>query len=138
MTQAEFDPSFDARVEAARRATDVYNRGDLETLKDFYAEDVVWHTAGDHALAGDYQGRDELIEYFATVRRMTSETIRLQPVSILASDDEISMFTRVTAERPGRSLDVFLTQTFKVRPDGRCTEYWAIADDQEAIDEFWS
>jgi ketosteroid isomerase-like protein len=125
-------------VDRVRDSVDAYNRGDFEALREFYAEDVVWHAAGAHGLSGDYQGREALFAYFATVRELTAGTLQLQPQSILASDDQISMFTRVTAERSRRRLDVLLTQIFKVGADGRWTEYWAIADDQEAVDEFWS
>jgi ketosteroid isomerase-like protein len=125
-------------VEAVKESISAYNRGDFETLREFYAEDVVWHAAGEHSLSGDYRGRDALFAYFANVRALTAGTLKLEPQSIIVSDDEISMFTRVTAHRPGKRLDVHLTQTFKVGPDGKWTEYWALADDQDAVDDFWS
>ncbi|HEV8421352.1 MAG TPA: nuclear transport factor 2 family protein [Actinomycetota bacterium] len=125
-------------VERARQSIEAYNQGDFETLRHFYAENVVWHVAGAHRLAGEYQGRDQLFEYFATVRELTGGTLRLHPQSIVASADEIAMFTRVTAQRGGKELDIVLAQTLKVGADGRWTEYWAMADDQEAVDDFWS
>ena len=79
-----------------------------------------------------------MFAYFEQVRDLTAGTLQLHPESILATADEVSMFTRVTADRPGKRLDVLLNQTFKVGPDARWTEYWALADDQEAVDEFWS
>lgn len=125
-------------VERAWDSIAMYNRGDFDALRDFYSDDVVWHVGGGHALSGDYRGKDALFRYFAEVRELTGGSLQVEPQSILASDDEIAMLTRVTAERGGRTLDVLLSQTFRVGPDGRWTEYWAIADDQEAVDAFWS
>jgi ketosteroid isomerase-like protein len=125
-------------VARAYESIDVYNRGDFVALRDFYHEDIVWHVGGNHALSGTYRGRDALFEYFATVRRLTGGTLVLHPASIVASDDQIAMFTRVTARRGTRLLDVVLSQTFRVGLDGRWIEYRAVPDDQEAIDAFWS
>jgi hypothetical protein len=36
------------------------------------------------------------------------------------------------------AVDVVLAQVFKVAPDGRWFKYWALADDQDGLDEFWS
>lgn len=93
---------------------------------------------GSHTLSGEYKGRDALFAYFARVRELTGGTLVLHPASIAASGEHIAMYTRVTARRSDKTLDVVLSQTFKVGPDGRWVEYWAVPDDQEAIDEFWS
>lgn len=125
-------------VERARREIAVFQSGDLDALRDFFAEDVVWHVGGSHPLSGDYRGRDALIAYFGKVREMTGGSLRLEPDSILASDDRVAMFTRVTGTRDGRSLDAVLAQIISVGKDGRWTEYWALADNQEQVDAFWS
>ncbi len=125
-------------VDRGQESIDVYNRGDFEALRDFYHEDIVWHVSGDHPLSGTYRGRDALFEYFRRARDLTDGTIRLQPASIVASEDRIAMFTRVTAQRGSEALDVVLSQTFRIGPDGRWIEYWSVPDDQEAIDVFWS
>jgi hypothetical protein len=52
----------------------------------------------------------------------------LAPEAVLASDKHTAMFTRVTGEREGKTMDVVLAQVFKTGPDGRWTEYWALAD----------
>lgn len=107
-------------------------------MREFFADDIVWHVGGNHRLSGDYRGKDELFEYFATVRELTEGTLRLEPRSILSSDRHTARFIRATASRQDRSFDVTLAQVFKVGEDGRWTEYWALADDQEALDAFWS
>ena len=57
--------------------------------------------------------------------------------AILASDKHTSMYVRVTGTRDGRSLDVTLAEALTVGPDGRWTEFWSLAEDQDAVDAFW-
>ena len=125
-------------VQRARESVELYINGDFDRLRDFYAEDVVWHTGGKNPLSGDYKGRDALFEYFTKVRAMTGGTLHIEPASIMASDQHTAMFARVTGTREGKTLDITLAQAFKVDEDGRYVEYWAMADDQESVDSFWS
>ena len=114
------------------------DQGDIERLADFYSVDVVWHVGGTHPLAGTYQGRDALMDYFRRVRELTGGTLRVEPQEILGGERHTVMFTRVTAERDGRVLDVGMAQVFAVDEDGRWCEYWALADDGPAVDAFWA
>ena len=122
----------------AREAFDVFARSDLEGYKDYFAEDVVWHVGGRHPLSGNYRGRDALFDYFAKVRDLTGGTLTVEPQAILADDTHVGVFARVTAERDGRSMDVLLAQGFRINPEGKWIEYWALADDQEEVDALWS
>jgi ketosteroid isomerase-like protein len=116
----------------------VFNSGDLEEYRRFFTDDLVWHVGGHHPMSGDYRGLEAAFAYFERVRQLTDGTLRSIPEDILADDTHIGVFTHVTAERGGRHLDVLMAQAFRVNPDGRFTEYWALADDQEAVDAFWS
>lgn len=122
----------------AREAFDTFDRGDLEAYKDFFADDVAWHVSGTHPLSGSYRGKDALFEYFGKVRELTHGSLRIQPESILADDSHVGVFARVTAQRDGKSLDVNMAQAFTVDAQGKWTEYWAMADDQAAVDVFWT
>lgn len=124
-------------VTRARQYIDLFHRGDFESMRHFYAEDVVWHVGGRHELSGDYRGIDAVFEYFARVRAMTGGTLKLQPHSILASDAYTAMFTRVTGRRGGKQLDVDLVEILRVTPDGRWAEYFGMASDPEAVTAFW-
>lgn len=121
-----------------RRYLDTFAEGDLDALLDYFAPDVLWHVAGSHRLAGDYRGTDALRSYFGQVREETGGSLKLDPGSIMASDDHIAMFLRVTGEREGRRVDVEMAQAFTVDGNGKLAEFWSMADDQDALDEFWS
>ena len=121
----------------AQQYLDAFSNDDTEAMKDFFADDIVWHVGGNHHLSGDYRGKDQLFSYFATVRDL-SGGLELVPESILASDQHTAMFTRVKGSRNGKTMDVLLAQVLRVGDDGRWTEYYALADDQASVDDFWS
>jgi ketosteroid isomerase-like protein len=115
-----------------------YGDNNRDAMAESLAEDALWHVGGTHRLSGDYRGRDEILGYFDTVRRDTNDTMRLEPLEVLANDRHGAAFLRVTAERQGRRLDVVVADAFRFDADGRIEEFWAHATDQAAIDEFWS
>jgi hypothetical protein len=44
---------------------DAFRDRDFEAIASLIAEDVVWHLPGDHPLAGDWEGRDQLFQLLA-------------------------------------------------------------------------
>lgn len=125
-------------VETASRALAAFSAGDLEAYKEFFADDVVWHVGGHHSLSGTYRGKDALFEYFVKVRELTDGTLTISTQRILGDEGHVGVFARVTATRNGKALDVEMAQALEMTPDGRCKEYWALSDDREAVDAFWS
>jgi hypothetical protein len=100
-------------------------------------DDVLWHVGGNHPLSGDYRGRQAVLDYFAKVQNLTTQTLNLDPIEILAGGGFGAIFLRVRAEREGKDLDVTMAEAFRAE-GGQLAEFWATADDQEAVDRFWS
>lgn len=126
-------------VDRVRAAIEEFNEGDFEAYRRFFTDDVIWHVGGHHRLSGNYQGRDTIFQYFDTVRQITGGTLRSQPLEILADDSHAGIFAHITADRDdGRHLDTILAQAFLLNDQGQCTEYWALANNQQEVDAFWS
>lgn len=107
-------------------------------MRDVLAPDILWHVGGNHPLSGDYQGQDAVVDYFDRIRQLTTGSLRVEPVEILANDRHASIFMNVTAARDDRRMDVLLAEALALDEEGRWHEYWALADDQDAVDAFWS
>jgi hypothetical protein len=56
-----------SNIENAKSAYDAFGRGDLEALKEFFAEDAVWVTSDELPLGGTTSGRDQIIGNFAQI-----------------------------------------------------------------------
>jgi uncharacterized protein len=121
-----------------RDALQAYDRSDFDALRSFLSEDVVWHVGGHHPLSGDYRGRDAVVEYCKRTQEAAGGTLRGEVLEILVNDRHAGVFNRVTAERGGRSLDALLAQAITFDDEGRWTEYWALADEQDDVDAFWA
>jgi uncharacterized protein len=107
-------------------------------MLDSLADNAVWHVGGTHRHSGDYRGRDAILGYFDAIREATADTMRLEPLEVIANDRHGAAFLRVTAERDGRRLDSVVADAFRFDDQGRIVEFWASNANQAAIDEFWA
>jgi ketosteroid isomerase-like protein len=55
-------------AEAAKNAYEAFSKGDLERLRDGFAEDAEWQTSDELPLGGVTRGRDAIMENFAQIR----------------------------------------------------------------------
>ena len=56
-----------SNVDSARSAYEAFGRGDLEALKEQFAEDAVWVTSDELPLGGETRGRDAILANFAQI-----------------------------------------------------------------------
>jgi ketosteroid isomerase-like protein len=142
MVSSSFDVDKGAGMGEISRADGVRNAfiagtGDLDALIEQLTDDVVWHVGGDHPLSGDYRGKEAVRAYLDRVAELTGGSLKLEPLDVLASDRYVGVFHRVQAEVSGQRLDTTMVQARRRAEDGRYSEYWALATDQPAVDEFW-
>jgi ketosteroid isomerase-like protein len=126
------------QVERLKAWLDAYGSQDRQTMLDSLADDAVWHVGGTHRHSGDYRGREAILGYFDAVRAATADTMRLEPLEILANERHGAAFLRVTADRDGRRLETVVADAFRFDDQGRIVEFWASNSNQAAIDEFWA
>ena len=120
-----------------RKAYDAFAKGDMATLAELFAEDVVWHLPGRNPVSGVHRGRDAVFAAFAKFFELSGGTLKLDDHTILADDEHAVALNRATASRQGRHLDLLGADVFHVR-NGRIVEFWAFSEDQRIDDEFWS
>jgi ketosteroid isomerase-like protein len=116
---------------------DAYAAHDRDLVREAFAEDAVWHVGGTHRFSGDYRGREAILEYFEHTAAETANSLRLEPIELMADDRHGAAFLRVSAARGEKRLDVTMAEAFRFDEDGRISEFWAHATDQAAIDAFW-
>jgi uncharacterized protein len=129
---------LDDQVRRLQAWLDAYESHDRQTMLGSLADDAVWHVGGTHRHSGDYRGRDAILGYFDAIREATADTMRLEPLEVIANDRHGAAFLRVTAERDGRRLDTVVADAFRFDDEGRIVEFWASNANQAAIDEFWA
>ena len=120
-----------------RRGYEAFNSGDLQTLMELLAEDVVWHCGGRARFTGDKRGRDATLAYFGQLGELTGNTFRAELHDVAASEEHGVGIQRNTGERAGRALNLRTVLVFHLR-DGKVVEAWEHYEDTQTWDEFFA
>ena len=126
-----------ADAETIRAGYEAFGKGDIPAVAQLLADDIVWHIPGRSPLAGDYRGRDAVIEFFTQVVQRSEGSFRLEIHDLLASDEHVVAIVTEIAHRGDQALNARTTHVWHVH-DGQATEFWALAADAYTLDEFWS
>ena len=120
-----------------RRAFDAFAKGDMDTLRDLFDQDAVWHVPGRSPLSGDHRGVDAILGFLARTMELSGGTFRAELHDVVASDEHAVAIYVTRGEREGRTLENRTVLVSHVR-NGKFTESWLMSDDQYAADEFFS
>ena len=126
-----------ANADRIRKGYIAFNAGDVDTLVDLFAEDIVWHFPGTSKLAGEHVGRDAALTVLGAYGAASGGTLQANLVDLMANDDRVTGWANDTAIARGQSLDVNSVVIFTMR-DGKVTEGRQFVDDQAALDAFLS
>jgi ketosteroid isomerase-like protein len=127
-----------ANIQRSKRAYEAFGKGDMATVSDLLADDVLWHVGGSSPLAGDYKGKDAVFGFFGKLVEMTGGTFKLEVHDILANDEHSFTLLTATAERNGKKLDTRQVHVTHPDSEGRVKEFWAFDENQAASDQFYS
>ena len=119
------------------RGMAAFSQGDTATLTEVFADDVVWHVAGDNLISGPYEGRDATFAMFGRLTELTDGTYAVAAEAVSSDGDDVIVRLRPTAKREGRTLDMAITVRFSFA-DGQIVRTSETVDDPEAWDAFWS
>lgn len=120
-----------------REGYEAFGAGNLERVREIFADDIQWHVHGHSAIAGDYKGTDEVFGFFGKLFEMTDGTFKMDIHDIVANDDHVIVLTHGTADRMDMHLDQDSVHVWHVR-DGHATEFWGYDEDEAAGDRFFA
>jgi uncharacterized protein len=76
----------------------------MDTLRELFHPDLVWHAPGRSQLAGDHRGVDTVLGFFAKTMELTGGNFRVEVHDIVANDEHAVGLHTAHAEREGRTL----------------------------------
>jgi ketosteroid isomerase-like protein len=121
-----------------REVAEAFNRGDLETVRKYWADDLVWHQGGKSPIAGTYRGVGEFLGLLQRIGEMTGGTMHNEIIDVLADDGHAVVIFNTASERDGKRFETIFTYAAKLDAEGKQKEGWFIVSDQNGWDEFWS
>ena len=100
-------------------------------------DDIAWHVPGRNAIAGDYRGKEAVLDYFARRRDLALRSFRVEIRHVLADDELVVQLAGGRAEIAGETREWETVGVYRIA-DGRIAECWLIPFDQYEFDEIWS
>jgi ketosteroid isomerase-like protein len=120
--------------QVARSATEALSKGDMEGFFSLHTDDVVLHFPGRGPMAGDYRGKDGLVQLFQKQMQMLDSPPEIENHDILANDDHVVVLNNTRGTRGGQTLEQQQVVVMHIR-DGKIAEVWLQFSDQQAMDE---
>ena len=118
-----------------RQSWQAVSNSDVETLKELWAEDIVWHVTANNPFRGDHVGQAAVLEYLAQLGE-SGDSYNSTLESVLANEEYALLVVHVSAKRGERVLDT--GQLIFARFDGRrIQEVWTLPLDPKATDRYW-
>ena len=119
------------------RAYEAFARGDIPTVLEVLADDILWHVPGRGPLSRDYHGHAEVLGFFEHFMQLSQGTFRIQIEEVLAKGDRVIVLVTESARRNGREWSSPQVHAWTVK-NGKATAFRQFQGDQQTEDEFWS
>ena len=109
-----------------------YGARDRKLVEEALAEEAVWHVGGTHQFSGDYRGREAILDYFDRTGTETADSLRLEPVELMADDRHGAVRGLQLGRRRSRVPWIYSVYHVRMRrpaaaqPDGQ----WAVGNGQ--------
>jgi uncharacterized protein len=113
-------------------------RGDLATLAELFADTISAHIAGNHALSGDYQGKEAVFGFFGRLAERSGGTARLHLHDAVCDDWFAVALVEVAGSVGDQQLDGERAVLVLRVQDGRFVELWSHHYDQQKMNRAWS
>jgi len=125
-------------IERVRAAMAALSRGDIDAVGTLVHPDYTYTVRGRASISGTYRGWEAMAGVLRRIFDMTNGTLAAMPEIVLAGDENVLMYTHVTASRPdGRTYDNYQAYRYRLK-DGLIIDGETIPVDQEAFKEFFA
>lgn len=98
---------------------------------------IVWHVPGHNPVSGDYHGFQEYTQLMVSRMAPLDRWDFTLEAGMVNGEHVVTIF-RVQGERKGKTIDMRGSHLMRVSADGKVVEGWGFADDQDALDAFFS
>ena len=118
--------------------------GDINRIRMYWADEMVWQVPGHNRLSGWYYSLDEFLAFMGEVGELSAHSFNMQPIAgqVLVTGDYSVDLTRNRGNRknqPGKTMDIEVAHVLRWRHGKVIAGKGAIfGDGTEEYDQFWS
>jgi ketosteroid isomerase-like protein len=123
-----------ANEDVLRAIDEAMAKGDMDAFFSYYTDDVKTHARGRNRLAGDYQGKDQLMGLFGRFMEAVGE-YSFENHAYLADDYHGVILQTSKSVREGKTLELEEAFVMHFR-GGKVSEMWYLPVDQAAFDDW--
>jgi uncharacterized protein len=120
------------QADAAKQAYESFGKGDMDTLREGFAEDAEWLTSDELPLGGLTRGRDEILGNFAQIPNYWSD-FSVQPEEFIEAGDYVVVKGTQRATGKGGSFEAPFLHLLKYDSDGRVVRGEFYGDSAKAL-----
>lgn len=118
-----------------RRLLDTWGSGDRVATAGFFTEDAIFSYACPGPLRGDYQGRKEIMRFWADQDRYSANRFQPDFIDLVAGDLNVFLLVRIGAADIGHAWRRVVVYTIF---DGMIVSARVFEDDPAAAEAFFS
>ena len=118
--------------------------GDIEQIRQYWAEEMVWQVPGHNPLSGWYEGLDEFLGFMGEVGRLSDNSFNMEQIAgqVVVSGEYSADLTRNRGHRdglPDKTMDIEVVHVLRWRDGKVIAGKGAIfGDGTTEYDQFWS
>lgn len=124
-------------VDLLRQAYAAYASGDVERLDDLFDDGIIWHVPGRSPVAGNHEGKEEVLEALTTLMHLTDGTARLRAQALFADETHGMALVESTLSRRQATHTSLMVQVFRIA-GSQIAELWSYPGDPYGDDAFLS
>jgi ketosteroid isomerase-like protein len=118
--------------------------GDMEQIKEYWHEDMVWQVPGHNRLSGWYEGRNAFLAFMGEVGRLSGNSFNMENIAgqVVVSGEYSADLTRNRGHREGqtdKTMDIEVVHVLRWKDGKVIAGKGAIfGDGATEYDQFWS
>jgi NAD(P)-dependent dehydrogenase (short-subunit alcohol dehydrogenase family) len=118
------------------RARNEFGPDDMKYIERFLRDDVKWISPWGQGP----ENREQVVQQFHGFNEMTGGTLQMTLYETFADETHAVSLVRLEADNPARPekhMNAKEANVFHLDKDGKAFEFWGVAEDQAAINDFW-
>ena len=130
--------------EHVKEAYAALSSGDIERIKQFWAEEMVWQVPGHNRLSGWYFGRDEFLAFMGNVGQLSGNSFHMENIAgqVIVTGEYSADITRNQGNRANQTekmMDIEVVHVLRWKDGKVIAGKGAIfGDGATEYDQFWS
>jgi ketosteroid isomerase-like protein len=131
------DPPL-SRIQIAQRLASHFGHRDFDQCIDLLSENVTYRVGGNHALAGTFHGRDEVIAHAMDLVNRTGNTFdTFKWEDWLVGENHVATLLRAHATEHGATLELRLLVLMGFDPSDKVSEVTIFFEDASSAERFF-